>query len=195
MQITLWDTDFSFFKHVSRSGWSRDRSPFNFLRNHHTDFFSGCNSLQSPPMVQLPFSLHPRWCLLSLLFYYAHPHLCGLIVVLIVRLSTLPCTCWPCVCLWKKMPIQVHHPVLNSIMCFFAVEFILWRLLLIRFSLQIFSSILSVAFFTHWAFPLLCWSIWRVSVRLWVPGLQVKPACQAGWLFCPCAASINMANL
>ena len=119
MQITLWDTDFSFFKHVPSSGCSRDRSPFNLLRIHHTDFSRGCNGLQSPPMEQVPFPLCPRWRLPSLLFYYAHPHPCGLIVVLIV---VLPCTCWPFVCVWKKMSVQVQHPVLNSIMCFFAIE-------------------------------------------------------------------------
>lgn len=152
MQITLWDTDFSFFKHVPRSGCSRDRSPFNLLRIHHTDFSRGCNGLQSPPMEQVPFPLCPRWRLPSLLFYYAHPHPCGLIVVLIV---VLPCTCWPFVCVWKKMSVQVQHPVLNSIMCFFAIELSSLYTLLI----DSLSDILVCKYFLLFILSVVCFAV------------------------------------
>ena len=69
VQISLWDTDFVSFRHIHRneiSGWYGN-SVFNFLKNHHNVFHSGCTNINShQKCTRVPFS--PYLCLPLLSF-------------------------------------------------------------------------------------------------------------------------------
>ena len=68
--ISLWDFIFISFGYIARSGIAESYgiSIFNFLRNFHTIFYSGCTNFHSHQQcTKISFYPHPHWHFLSCL--------------------------------------------------------------------------------------------------------------------------------
>ena len=103
-----------FFGYIPRSGILLDHIVvfFSLLRNLHSVFHIGCTNFHSPQQcTRVPFSEHPHEHLLSCVLDGSHPNRCDDISLWfsiallwwLVMWSIFSCTCWPSVCLLRKI--------------------------------------------------------------------------------------------
>ena len=109
-----------FWIHRTGAAGSCNNSVFNFLRNHHTVFFSGCTTTFPSTLYRGPFSPHPHQHLLSIIFLIMDILICMrwyLIVVLncislmINDVEHFSCNCWPLLCLLLENVYSVLLPI------------------------------------------------------------------------------------